>query len=249
MSYALLTASTGGFGPVIAQHLLNKGYSLILHGRDLDRLENLNQNLENPHHRSIILLQHDIRTHSDEFTPFLNKLGAIEHIPNLVIHHIGGTLGFKSATSSLREWLDVITLNFLFSVAINNFYIPKALETRVSMRIIHISSISSVTLRGSSPYACSKSLVNSYVVSLARELALSNIHVSAILPGAFNTPGSNWDQYNASNPGLVDDFLRHHHACGRLGKPQEILPAIDFLANPMNTFAHGTLVNIDGGTM
>ena len=48
----------------------------------------------------------------------------------------------------------------------------------------------------------------------------------------------------------MKDFLRHHHAIGRLGLANEISPWVLFLCSKYSTkFSTGSIINIDGGTM
>ena len=51
---------------------------------------------------------------------------------------------------------------------------------KTSCKIVHISSISAISLRGSAPYAASKTFLNSYLTTLARELGETNIVVSVL---------------------------------------------------------------------
>tara|TARA_Y100000590_G_C15719559_1_gene1013084 strand:- start:862 stop:1623 length:762 start_codon:yes stop_codon:yes gene_type:complete len=169
-------------------------------------------------------------------------------IPDIIIHNIGGTLQVKSPLASYKDWLKVINFNVGIAMKINNKIIPH-MKKRKSGKIVHVSSISSQSLRGSAPYAASKAFLNAYVQTLARDLATSGIVVSAVLPGAIYSKGGHWDIVKKTNPKKMHDFLRHHHAIGRLGKAKEIAPWVLFLCSNYSTFSAGTLINVDGGTM
>jgi 3-oxoacyl-[acyl-carrier protein] reductase len=246
MTTTLITGATGGFGPVLAKHLSSKGHRLLLHGRNSCKLQKLCSTLEDHKHLTFTANPIISKDAASEMCGFILAQNAL---PNIIVHHLGGTQGVKSALASVEQWLSVLTLNTFFAAEINRLLMPHFLKIKLPVRIIHISSISALSLRGSAPYACSKAMLNAYVVCLAREVATSNVSISAIMPGAFHTPGSNWETYMQTNPSLVKDFLRHHHASNRLGEPTEILPAIDFLSDFSNTFAQGCIINIDGGTM
>lgn len=247
MRTVLITAATGGFGPTIAKHLAAKGDRLILHGRNVEKLCRLRHKLHQKENHHICIS--DPLSSMDAARDIEEFLLSSDLIPNILIHHLGGTLGVRSALSSPEDWLSVLRLNVLFGAEINSLLVPKMKASKSPSRIIHISSISAISLRGSAPYAASKAFLNAYITTLARELAQTEIVVSGIMPGAVVTPGSNWSTYKRDNPGIVADFLRHHHGCGRLGRPDEILPAVDFLSDFNNTFAQGCIVNIDGATM
>ena len=72
------------------------------------------------------------------------------------------------------DWIKVINFNVGIAIKINNFFIPKMIK-RKSGKIVHISSISAIALRGSAPYAASETLLNSYITTLARELGKHEI--------------------------------------------------------------------------
>jgi NAD(P)-dependent dehydrogenase (short-subunit alcohol dehydrogenase family) len=76
------------------------------------------------------------------------------------------------------------------------------------------------------------------------------------MPGAIYAPGGHWDENSPHNRKDQEaffrkraDFLRHHHAVGRLGLPEEIAPFAVFMASQQAAFAQASLVPVDGGTM
>jgi len=48
---------------------------------------------------------------------------------------------------------------------------------------------------------------------------------------------------------MLEDYLRHHHAIGRLGTPEEISPFLLFMASTHVTFATAAILAVDGGGM
>ena len=116
-------------------------------------------------------------------------------------------------------------------------------------KLTTFSSISSKSLRGSSPYASSKAFLDAYTVSMGRELAKSPIIISGIQPGAFIAEENDWARNVHDRPEMVKDFLRHHHASGRLGSPDEIAPLILFMSSQYFSWGMGSIFNYDGGTM
>ena len=186
-------------------------------------------------------------TNDNELNIAVNKI-LKNGVPDIIIHNIGGTLEVKSPLASYRDWLRVINFNVGIAIKINNKIIP-LMKKRKKGKIVHISSISSRALRGSAPYAASKAFLDAYVQTLARDLATSGVVVSAVLPGAIYAKGGHWDNVKKNNPKKMRDFLRHHHAIGRLGRAKEIAPWVLFLCSSYSTFSVGTLINVDGGTM
>ena len=67
--------------------------------------------------------------------------------------------------------------------------------------------------------------------------------------GAIIAEGGHWEEISKHNPAMMADFLRHHHAVGRLGTAEEIAAFAVFMASELVTFAQGSLIPVDGGTM
>jgi len=174
---------------------------------------------------------------------------------DIVVHNVGGTLGVKDPLSSMEDWFKVLQFNLGIAINFNRLVVPSMKEQKWG-RIVHVSSISGESLRGSLPYAVAKACLNAYVKGLGRALAQDGIVVSGLMPGAFYAPGGHWDEDSPHNAQDKEaffkkraDFLRHHHAVGRFGLAEEIAPFALFMASAQATFAQGSLVPIDGGTM
>ena len=181
-------------------------------------------------------------------TEAINTLVAEHGHFDIVIHNVGGTLQIKNPLSSMEEWLRVWQFNVGIAIEINQLVIPP-MQERAWGRVIHISSVAGLDHRGSPPYAAAKSYLNAYTRTLGRAVAPSGVVVSAILPGAIYAENGHWDKVKTTNPSMLEDFIRHHHAVGRLGTAEEIAPFALFMASQWATFAQAALISVDGGTM
>jgi 3-oxoacyl-[acyl-carrier protein] reductase len=111
--------------------------------------------------------------------------------------------------------------------------------------IINISSVAATAaLAGTTVYSATKAAVDAVTMSLAKELGPRNIRVNAISPGLVETEGT-------QSQGLTDgDFRAHAQAqtpLGRIGKPEDIAPAVVFLASSDAAWITGERVTIAGG--
>ena len=242
----LVTACSQGIGKEIAIGFSKEKTKCFLVSRNKKKLLSLKKSLDK-NIKGNQIFDYDLTKQEDMeklFDYFKNKPA-----PDFLIHNIGGTLGKKSVFSTFEDWIKVIDFNLGIAIKLNNFFIPKMLK-QGSGKIVHISSISAIALRGSAPYAASKTLLNSYITTLARELGEKNITVSGIMPGALFAKGGHWDDVKKNNPKKMHDFLRHHHAICRLGRANEVSPWALFLCSQFATkFTTGAIINIDGGTM
>lgn len=166
----------------------------------------------------------------------------------IAVHNVGGTLGMKNPLAPMEDWNRVWKFNVGIAMEINALVIP-AMQKKQWGRVIHISSVAALDLRGSCGYGPSKAYLNAYTKVLGRAVAPDGVVVSAILPGAVYAPEGHWDRVQENKPEMLADFLRHHHAVGRLGTAEEIAPFVLFMASEHVTFAQAALINVDGGTM
>lgn len=246
-NWALITGAPRGFCRAIAKILMSEGYNIVVHGRDRKTLEKFSTDIAAKYNRTIFPIALDAL---DPKSPsLLMKILQESRIaPKVIIHHLGGPIGIKSSMAPIEDWMRVLQLNVLFSINLNNL-LMEGLKSHDFARIVNVGSVSATSLRGSGPYACSKALLLAYTKTLGRELGKTNIVVSYLSLGAFETENSNWKKYKNGNQAIVDDFLRHHQASGRLGKPDEIGVVIRMLISSEFTFGQGAILEYDGGTM
>lgn len=111
--------------------------------------------------------------------------------------------------------------------------------------IVNMSSFAGTSAPpNTSVYSATKAAVNAVTRSLAQELAPRKIRVNAVNPGIIETEGL----HAAGIPG--SDFQKQAEAqapLGRMGRPNDIAPAVVFLASPDSAFITGETLYISGG--
>lgn len=109
-------------------------------------------------------------------------------------------------------------------------------------RIVFVSSVVGLGGQaGQANYAASKAGITGLARSLAKEFAGRNITVNVVAPGPIDT-----DMLAALSDAQRDAML-DMVPLGRLGAPQEIASAIEYLASEDAGFVTGTVLPIDGG--
>jgi 3-oxoacyl-[acyl-carrier protein] reductase len=111
--------------------------------------------------------------------------------------------------------------------------------------VINISSSASTSAPASaSVYSATKAAVDTITKSLAQELGPRKIRVNAINPGMVETEGVRTGGF------LGSDFQKGFEAqspLGRIGQPDDIAPAVVFLASPDAGWISGETLIISGG--
>ena len=167
---------------------------------------------------------------------------------DIVVHNVGGSLVSRNALGTIEEWEYAWKFNAGAAIAMNNALIPPMIEKGWG-RVIHISSVSAVMLRGNPLYASAKAFLNAYVTTVGRSIAASGVVLSAVMPGAVSFPGSYWDKYQVEDPARCEDFLRHHQAANRFGTTKEIAGVVLFMASEQASFMQTSIVAVDGANM
>ena len=113
---------------------------------------------------------------------------------------------------------------------------------RNSGTIVNISSIVGLSgYRGLAVYSATKAALDGITRALARELGSRGITVNGIAPGYLRTEMSH---------GLDEEQLMQivrRTPAGRLGEPDDIARACQFLTDPRNTYLTGQVLVVDGG--
>lgn len=111
--------------------------------------------------------------------------------------------------------------------------------------IINLSSFAATSAPPTtSVYSATKAAVNAITRSLAQELGPRKIRVNAISPGVVETEGL----HAAGIPG--SDFQKQMEAqtpLGRISRPQDVAPAVVFLASSESAWITGENLYVSGG--
>jgi 3-oxoacyl-[acyl-carrier protein] reductase len=135
----------------------------------------------------------------------------------------------------------VIDLNLKGTLYVTRL-VSRRMLARHSGTIVNVSSIVGRSgYRGLAVYSATKAALDGLTRALARELGSRGITVNGIAPGYLRTEMSH---------GLDEEQLQQivrRTPSGRLGDPEDIARACQFLTDPRNTYLTGQILVVDGG--
>lgn len=141
-----------------------------------------------------------------------------------------------------RTWQPFLRTNVEGPYAVVQAVVP-AMRERGFGRIVMISGTSGVDgLPGAAALTTAKAALHGLVRTLTKELGPAGVLVNAVLPGTTLT-----EQIEALLPAAARAAREQASPLRRLLRPEDVVPAIAFLASPANTGVTGEMVRVSGG--
>jgi gluconate 5-dehydrogenase len=238
---ALIAGSSRGLGFAIARGLGQAGATLVLNGRDEERLKNAVSALSKEG-LTVYGYAFDVTdegTIQGKIPSIEEEVGPIEILVNSAGIQRRGPL----ETIEESTWREVIDIN-LTGVFLASKHTAKRMIGRRSGKIINICSLMSELGRPTTgPYAAAKGGVKMLTKAMAVEWAQYNIQVNGLGPGYFLTEMT---KPLAEDPAF-DAWIRSRTPAGRWGDPAELVGTAIFLASRASDFVTGQIIYVDGG--
>ncbi len=232
----LVTGASSGIGKSIAIQCARLGATLVISGRNHERLSQTFSELEGDGH---VVVLADL-SKEEEITELVSKIPKLDGIV-----HVAGIVKPKPFQFLNRSELDeVMNTNFFGPILLTNEIIRKKKLNR-NGSIVFISSISGTlcSFIGGSSYSASKGAINGIVKGMALDLASKGIRVNSIIPGMIDT--NIFEGSGISEQDLEND--RKRYPLGRYGKPEDVAYGAIYLLSDASFWTTGSNLLIDGG--
>lgn len=241
-----ITASTNGIGKETAVTFLREGATVIINGRDENRLmTTLNELRKGYGEEKVYAVCGDM---SDEET-IKCAVGKIkEYVSDIDI--VVGNLGTGKPVSDdkfdLREWEYMLKMNLLSAVGlIQN---TRDLFSGNGGSIVLTASLAAHDRIGAPPaYAAAKAGIISLVKYAAPILSEYKIRINAVSPGNIFFEGGRWEELSSQDSVGVNEYIEKEVPMKRFGTTGEIAEMIAYLSSVKSSFTTGAVIQIDGG--
>jgi 3-oxoacyl-[acyl-carrier protein] reductase len=241
-----ITGSSRGIGRGIAEAFLREGASVILNGRDPDRLDKTHEMLSSTWGADRVSAIAGNVADEKEMRGIAAKIADAHGGLDVLVCNAGGAGSPPVLKEEAVDWERIMEKN-LYSAAICIAACHSILSGRDGA-ITVISSIAGVEAIGApATYASAKAAVNAYVKSACRALADEKTRINTICPGNIMFPGSVWDRRMNEDHENTIRMLDCDVAQHRFGSPEDIAATVLFLSSPMAGFITGATVVVDGG--
>lgn len=237
-SVVLVTGGTSGIGLAIAHGFADAGGDVIVTGTR-DHATDYDADLGRFAYRRLVV---DDPASVDALVASLDTLGSLD----VLVNNAGANL-----PGGRDEWDPdafaasvAINLSGPMRVAVGCRKLLFASTADGGASVVNIASMaafrSSVIVPG---YASAKAGVVALTANLANRWARRGVRVNAVAPGIIDTPMT---APMAAFPEVLDAELAHV-PMGRLGSPDEVVGAVQFLCSSAAAYVTGSVLAVDGG--
>lgn len=182
----VITGASGGIGAEIARLCAERGANLVLLARRIDRLQQLQSELQQKYHVKVDVFQLDVSDTDKVKEVFSRIFEAIDPI-DILVNNAGFGIFRAAHEVTIDQIKGMFDVNVVGLMACTSMCLQKMCERR-SGHIINIASqAGKIATPKSSVYSASKHAVLGYTNALRMELADFNIQVTAVNPGPIAT--------------------------------------------------------------
>lgn len=236
---ALVTGGNRGIGYALTQGLAEAGASVAFASRNASANAEAQQRLADQG-LATVALAGDITASADTVVEHaVDALGGLD----IVVNNAGICYHRPALEVPDSEWDDVFDLNVKALWQVSRAA-ARHFRTSGGGTIVNIGSISALIVnrpQWQPAYNASKAAVHQLTKSLAAEWAPYDIRVNALAPGYVKTEMAPVDQPEFKAR-WIDDAPQQ-----RFALPEELAPAVVFLASDASAFMTGSVLVMDGG--
>ena len=236
----LVTGSTRGIGIETARAFMERGATVVVHGRSQGSVD-----------RTITELGGGIGIAAD-----LESLTECRRLIDASIEALGGLdvlvnnagLGDSETFEASDEalWQATMDINLRAPFFLTQYALPALRES--GGNVVMVSSVSGLMghPKGVSVYCTSKGGLNNMTRVLALELA-DQVRVNAVAPGPIDTDMLSIPARDSGDESGYFDALNNRVPMSRIGTVREMANSILYLASDLAGYTTGAILSLDGG--
>jgi len=238
---AYVTGGARGIGKVVALGLARSGADVAIVDVDIETAASVVDEIKSLGRRSLAI-SCDV-TNPQEVQAMVNMVVTEWGHLDIAFNNAGICINVAAEEMTPEQWKKVIDIN-LTGVFLTSQAAGKVMIKQKSGVIINTASMSGHIVNMPQPqcaYNASKAAVIMLTKSLALEWAPHNVRVNSISPGYIAT------EMTLSAPEQWKSRWLDLTPAGRMGRPEELVSAVLYLADDSSSYTTGTDLVVDGG--
>jgi 3-oxoacyl-[acyl-carrier protein] reductase len=244
---AIVTGGTSGIGLACAQRLLTTGHRVAIFSQQASRVAEASAMLIDRFGNEQVYAETvDIRR-GVEVERFFGRVRERWGLPSVLVCSAGYSPKRKGARLRfhdipLDEWNDVLSVNLTGAMVCCQIAAP-AMASRGFGRIVFIGSVAARTMPriAGASYVASKAGLVGLARTLVNEYASQGVTVNVVAPGRILTEMTMPSDSSANQAALA------RIPAGRLGQPDDVAAAVEFLTSSKASFVNGAILDVNGG--
>ncbi|HMS66918.1 MAG: SDR family oxidoreductase [Saprospiraceae bacterium] len=236
----LITGGSSGIGLAIAQRFSHEGYTTIITGRNLDKLNDAAGVIAG----KVVIKQFDMDW-IDQIPEFVQSIYQEYGSIDVLVNNAGINQKKPFVEVTNEDFESIIKTNTTAIFALSREVVKVMLQQESRGNIVHISSMAAkYGIPKVISYSAAKTALEGMTRAMAVELSPMGIRVNAVAPGFIRTP--------MSAKALDSDPERKNKALSRtpmekLGETIDVANAVYFLASDQASYITGVSLRVDGG--
>jgi NAD(P)-dependent dehydrogenase (short-subunit alcohol dehydrogenase family) len=231
----LVFGATGGIGESLCHRLAARGARVVIAGRNVEKLQRLGDELQ----ASAFPLD---ATRFEEVDACIEKVLRLQGRLDGVANCTGSLLLKPAHSTSEAEWSSTVATNLTTAFAVVRAAAKAMLNAGGSIVLVS-SAAARIGLANHEAIAAAKAGVIGLTLSAAATYGPRGIRVNCVAPGLVRTPMTARLTANEASLKVSTSM----HAVGRIGEPQDVAAAIEWLLSPEQSWVTGQVLGIDGG--
>lgn len=182
----IITGASGGIGAEIARLCAASGANLALLARSIDKLGQLQKELQQRYQAKISVYQLDV-SDTDQVKEIFAAIFQEFNQIDILVNNAGFGVFREAHEATIEQIKGMFNVNVVGLMACTSMVLPKMRERRFGHIINIASQAGKIATPKSSVYSATKHAVLGYTNSLRMELADYNVQVTSVNPGPIAT--------------------------------------------------------------
>lgn len=237
----IITGAGRGIGRAYALGFAREGANVVIAEIEVGNADLIAAEIKKMQHEALVV-KTDVSNRKDVEKLIKTTIGRFSKI-DILVNNAGVCFAGSILESSEEIWDRLFEVNVKGTFLCTQAVAREMVKQRKG-KIVIVSSIAAIVGQPNlAAYSASKGAVLSLTRVAARELAPYNINVNAILPGTTETKMAE----EALRDPIIRKALAESIPLGRLGKPDDHVGAVLYLASEEADWCTGQTLIIDGG--